>query len=439
MAKKVKETGAGVVVGGVRVSLLLFADDVVLVAETREDLQRSLNACWTYSRKWRFNFNVGPGKSEVLVCGGRREGERWWLGDEEMRLTESYCYLGVILNEEKSWVDAKERLVSKASKSLWRLVGMGMCEEGLTMYTARDLVQTCVRPILEYGCEVVCDRKWEQAEVLQRKAGRLVLGVSSATANGVVQGELGWWRVKGRTDYLKLMFFAKLSQERGLLKTVFDAARKKGEGKGSTWGRYMDILLSELGLGEHWVTGRVGEREGWRRSIRMRIQDREWMEWRASMIGKVTLDRYRRIKTRLRMEPFLRRYRTGARRLVGLRAGVERLQVVRGRHRGIPREERRCLVCEGGEVEDEEHFIERCSGEGVRRRREEMWGKCNRIMHEHMRRRVRGMTSEERVDWLLGSEWERGEWKWRELYRVVMNGLGGMFVGRGKTGLRRSR
>ena len=96
-------------------------------------------------------------------------------------------------------------------------------------------------------------------------------------------------------------------------------------------------------------------------------------------------------------------------------------------------------VCKGGEVEDEEHFIERCSGEGVRRRREEMWGKCDRIMHEHMRRRVRGMTSEERVDWLLGSEWERGEWKWRELYRVVMNGLGGMFVGRGKTGLRRSR
>ena len=88
-----------------------------------------------------------------------------------------------------------------------------------------------------------------------------------------------------------------------------------------------------------------------------RIQDREWRRWRSGMMGKVTLNRYRRIKMRLRRERFLRRNRTGVRRLIRLRVGTERLQIVRGRHRGVRREDRRCLVC-SGEFEDEEHVID---------------------------------------------------------------------------------
>ena len=59
------------------------------------------------------------------------------------------------------------------------------------------------------------------------------------------------------------------------------------------------------------------------------------------MQGKVTLTRYRRIKTKLRPEPFLQRNRTGVRRIIRLRAGTERLQVMRGRFRGTPGAERR--------------------------------------------------------------------------------------------------
>ena len=74
------------------------------------------------------------------------------------------------------------------------------------------------------------------------------------------------------------------------------------------------------------------------------------------MVGKVTLHRYMRIKTLLRQEPFLKNNRVGVRRLVRLRAGVERLQVVRGRFRGVERSKRCCLVCGSGEVEDELHL-----------------------------------------------------------------------------------
>ena len=53
------------------VMVLLFADDVIIVAETRKGLQRALDIAFQYSRKWRFSFNVGVEKSAVLVVGKR--------------------------------------------------------------------------------------------------------------------------------------------------------------------------------------------------------------------------------------------------------------------------------------------------------------------------------------------------------------------------------
>ena len=38
-------------------SLLLFADDIVLVAESEKMLQKMLDVVYKYSKKYRFRFN----------------------------------------------------------------------------------------------------------------------------------------------------------------------------------------------------------------------------------------------------------------------------------------------------------------------------------------------------------------------------------------------
>ena len=47
--------------------LLLFADDIVLFAESGERLQEMLRVLEEYCKKWRFEINVK--KSKVMVCG----------------------------------------------------------------------------------------------------------------------------------------------------------------------------------------------------------------------------------------------------------------------------------------------------------------------------------------------------------------------------------
>ena len=52
-------------------SLLLFADDIVLLTDTRDNLQHMLCTVDQFSRMYRFEFNGK--KSNVLVFSGRKK------------------------------------------------------------------------------------------------------------------------------------------------------------------------------------------------------------------------------------------------------------------------------------------------------------------------------------------------------------------------------
>ena len=67
LARKINEVGKGVEVGGRQVRLLMYADDIVLLAESAEDLQRMLDVVTAYSTQWRFRLNPKKGKSEVML------------------------------------------------------------------------------------------------------------------------------------------------------------------------------------------------------------------------------------------------------------------------------------------------------------------------------------------------------------------------------------
>ncbi|CAE7243833.1 unnamed protein product [Symbiodinium natans] len=62
----------GVALGGsgsLRLTLLLYADDLVVLAENPRDLQRALDAIEAWGSSWRFSVGIGPEKTAVLVVG----------------------------------------------------------------------------------------------------------------------------------------------------------------------------------------------------------------------------------------------------------------------------------------------------------------------------------------------------------------------------------
>ena len=103
--------------------LLLYADDIVLMAETRKDLQNMLDIVTSYSRKWRFRVNPKKGKSEVPRK--TKEERKWWLAGVEIQETESYKYLGVDLVSGLNFKQLKGRFVAEARKRMMLVWAIG--------------------------------------------------------------------------------------------------------------------------------------------------------------------------------------------------------------------------------------------------------------------------------------------------------------------------
>ena len=337
-------------------------------------------------------------------------GGEWQLGSRRLEIVDDYKYLGVRFAHLGGWKISRGELLAKARGGFWKAWGLGMGAGALSVGGAAALWTTIVQSVLEYGGEVDSGR-WEEAEQLQRMAGRMVLGVGTGVANEVVRGELGWWSIQARRQYARLVYWGRMVRREVpiVVQAVYTEGRRRvqvGTAGAREWCAQTKAILEELGLGEEWDKEEVGTDDEWRRTAREMMQHKEERRWREGMLTggreggpKVKLERYMRIKTSLRREWYGGEDRVWVRRWVKLRAGVEELEVEMGRRKGTIREARRCGFCSLGEVEDEDHFLERCGRWSEERA--EVWRRI-RDRDERAWKKASSWPSSTRTDWVLG-------------------------------------
>ena len=171
-------------------------------------------------------------------------------------------------------------------------------------------------------------------------------------------------------------------------------------GVGGWWGETKS-LMERVGLGRVWWSGDVGSDVEWKKRVREMMALYEESEWMRAMVGnkgKSKLERYVRIKKRLKKEWYLGESRVWVRRWVNMRAGVTKVEEELGRYRGIVRGDRVCKKCKGGMVETIDHVIDECPV--WEKERWELWEAVGEI-DELSRGRMWGRSRKERVEWLM--------------------------------------
>ena len=105
---------------------LLYADDLILLAETRTDLQLQMNLLSDYANIW--DMEINNEKTNVLVStkNNRRKTEQWHIkqiiNGQEVKVNideaKEYTYLGVTFSFSGSFIDVLKNKGRKAFFSL---------------------------------------------------------------------------------------------------------------------------------------------------------------------------------------------------------------------------------------------------------------------------------------------------------------------------------
>ena len=81
----------------VELSCLLYADDLVLVSQTRNGLQQSLNTLSLYCKRWQLNINFS--KSKMIIFNTKIQSVQFNIDNKRIEVVSSYTYLGVAFHK----------------------------------------------------------------------------------------------------------------------------------------------------------------------------------------------------------------------------------------------------------------------------------------------------------------------------------------------------
>ena len=97
--------------------IMLYADDTILVSDTKEDFQKSLNLFNQYCNDWHLKVNIN--KTKVVVFGARQtQNFDFKLGNQTLEITKQYHYLGLTFSSNGSFLEARKHVVRQGKKAL---------------------------------------------------------------------------------------------------------------------------------------------------------------------------------------------------------------------------------------------------------------------------------------------------------------------------------
>ena len=202
LAEELKGSGIGIEIGEELVlSCLLYADDIVLLADSETDLQSLLNIVNVWCSKWRLEVNLlKTNVMHVKKQQCRRSGFNFIFEGEKLDYCENYKYLGIVINEHLNFEKSTQDLCEAAGRALSGIITKMIKNGGFPLNVYKILYESCVCSITDYGSEVLGFHEYSAREKIHTRAIRAFLGLSKNTPIPGMRAEMGWLEPRSRTQ-----------------------------------------------------------------------------------------------------------------------------------------------------------------------------------------------------------------------------------------------
>ena len=354
---KLKDSGVGITISHNRkVSVLAYADDIVLLSPTEDGLQKLINIMHKWCNNWRVEINHSKTK---IVHFRRRQTP---VTDSEFKLQEKlervseYRYLGVTLNEFMDTQKITEHLAGAASRALGAVIGCTRSVQDLGYASFTKLYHSCVTPILDYATGAwCCGYNLTKVDAVQNRAIRFYCGVPKTSPLHSIQGDMGWIPSIVRRDLETLRLYNQIvSMSDSRLTRVIMEWDIISHGE---WTRNIERLMGSIESVHCFEAREPIDIAAAQEHLLKQYQD----NWKRELTKKPKLRTYCKIKDEYKTESYLcanlPKYKRAL--ISQIRGGSLPLALEYGRYAKLPVEEWICELCRS-DVETETHFLFKC-------------------------------------------------------------------------------
>ena len=372
---------------------LMYADDLVLLSETEEGLQNSLDNLSKFCSDWGLEININKTKVMIFNKSGKLLDKKYTfhVGSIQLEIAGNYRYLGIIFQSSGCFSLAKDDLYKRGLKAFFK-----MCRSFGSVYpnvkTLLHIFDHTVLPVLMYGSEIwgefnptssklrnKSDFKLASAyegnhvDKMHIKFCKYILQVSKKATNIAILGELGRYPlyitiIKNIISFWKRFHSNSLDKDSLAYNAMLENIRLHDSGLNS-WFTCIKFILCETGL-----VDTVNQPNSISKIILLKkifnfLKNRHELRWREELFDDLRVNgqgnklrTYRLFKNVYKLENYLLEIKNSHHRkmLTKFRISSHDLEIERGRYKHKKPEDRICSQCSNNVVEDELHFLIAC-------------------------------------------------------------------------------
>ena len=343
---------------------MLYADDIVILAESEHDLQSSLDGLSKYCDLWKLSINPSKTKCIVFNRGNRLCNCKVYVKGNLIENVKKVAYLGFVIGAKNcNFKSTPENLAIKANRAIFALNNKIKLSR-LPPLLSIKIFKSQITPILLYGSEIwgaygTYDfPKWDKTitERTHTQFLKRILGCDLHTPNLMVRGEVGERPLLIDIILRSTLYVKQTAQNTGTLANI--------------------ALDNELSLFDddnifflaRTLTPYYQQDTNYlvpqnKYELRNVALDQYYRLWQQALADMSKADTYRSLKTDISLEKYLHLVRNHKHRIAlsRLRLSSHNLLIEKGRHQKPPlaRSDRLCPFCQG-EIENESHFVINC-------------------------------------------------------------------------------
>ena len=331
LANFIKAQKLGIDIGSKNIGILMYADDVALIAEDENKLQKEIDILKDWCTHWKLNVNLS--KSQVVHFRKSRRKLtkfKFSFGNNVLELVPKYRYLGVIFDENLNFNECATTLADSAGRALGNVISKFSSFKNIMFSTFTKLFDTTVWPILNYCSSVWSYKKHQYATKIQNRACRYFLGVHKNAPDLAVQGEMGWELTEFKYYLSMLRLWNKLMKldHTRITRCIFEWDLQNFNP--DSWCGKIWNVFDLLNLHEVFENGQEVNLSNIRSKLEIIMQN----TWCEKLAYKPKLRTYVHIKNKLETESFLKSNINKFQRslLTQLRIGILPLEIETGRY-----------------------------------------------------------------------------------------------------------